>query len=74
VSGQNLGRCGMKLLLDRLDDEARGSVEAALRRHDITTTAITAQLKKRVNAVPSEFTVRRHRNGKCSCPQQNGTS
>lgn len=74
ISGQNIGRCGAKALLDTLGEEARGSVEAAMKRPDITSTAIAAQLRRRMDSTPSEFTIRRHRNGKCSCPQQTGKS
>lgn len=60
--------CGVGKLLTELGDDA-DQIKAALDRPEITATAIEAALRRRSagKAVPSAFTIGRHRRGVCKC-------
>jgi hypothetical protein len=70
-SGYNPGGCGMGALLDALGPDARAAVEGAMERDDIMSTAILRGLKERgIETAVSDFTLRRHRQDKCSCSRR----
>ena len=71
LSGTNYQKCGIALLLEKVDDEARKMIEVAMGRPELTSSAIMAALKQRMSVKASEYTLRRHRRGLCSC-QKNG--
>ena len=62
------GKCGIRLMLIGLDDDARDKVEALIANHNFSNSAVSAVLRKRVgDSAPRQFTVARHRRGDCSC-------
>lgn len=70
ASGNRAPGCTFGAWIKTLDKLGRIQVEAVLGRKELTTTAIARSLRKRGAGV-SDFTIRRHRRGDCSC-EQNG--
>lgn len=68
ASGRKGPGCTIGLYLRSLGNTAREQVEAALGRPELTTSAISRALRDR-GLDASDFTVRRHRRGDCSCPK-----
>lgn len=60
--------CTVGIFLRKLDKMSRIQVENALSRPELTTSAISRALRNRGSEL-SDFTVRRHRRGDCSCSQ-----
>lgn len=69
ASGTNYQKCGMATLFESLDGPAVANINAALNRPELTSAAIMAAIKQRVDTKVSEYTLRRHRKGACSCPR-----
>lgn len=70
----NRSKCGMRAFLATLGEGARADVEAALARSDITSTGLAEALRRRVgDSAPSDFTIRRHRRGRCRCARNGDT-
>ena len=73
-SAYNFSQCGMGDLLDALSPAARKAIEGAMERTDIMSTAILRKIKEKgVITGVSDFTLRRHRQGKCSCGKRSST-
>lgn len=66
-SGTHYQRCGVALLFEKLSGEEAETLEKALKRPELTSSSIMAAIKRRVDTKVSEYTLRRHRKGICSC-------
>ena len=69
ASGSHYQKCGVAVFFETLDAKARKSINEAFKRPELTTSAIVAAIKQRTETKVSEYTFRRHRQGKCSCPK-----
>jgi predicted transcriptional regulator YheO len=64
--------CSVGTFLNSLPGEAAESIEAALNRPEITTTAIANAISRRTGNQISSYTLRRHRRDECSCRRKIG--
>lgn len=65
--------CAVGELLASLSAEDAGYVQAALDRRELSSRAIHAALKRRLDGeAPSAYTVRRHRVKECRCSNDRG--
>jgi GTP-sensing pleiotropic transcriptional regulator CodY len=62
-------KCSVSLMLERLPDDARISVNRVLAdRHGVTNSAIAKALRERLGEnAPSLFSISNHRRGNCRC-------
>ena len=58
--------CGVRVLLESVDDAYRAELLDMLDRHGIQGTAIAAVLREDGHRISSD-TVQRHRRGECRC-------
>lgn len=61
--------CGVGALLKTLGEADAQRVNAVLSDETITSPAIYAALKRRVENAPSSYTINRHRRGTCQCDE-----
>ena len=60
--------CSLGRLLDRLGDDDRTEMVAALASDHVSGTGLYRALRKRYGqSAPSAYTVQRHRRGVCAC-------
>jgi hypothetical protein len=66
-SGPKRPGCTAGRLIASLSEDGQAVVSDALEREELTTPAILAAIKKRVDTDVSTYTLRRHRRGDCTC-------
>jgi len=59
--------CSLGNLIAELDDDKKATLQAALADSNLPATAISAVLSRWVGRKVTHYTLRRHRNGDCSC-------